>query len=131
MHGSGFSFRAAALFLILFQIMASRRTKKRFSAAKFIRANFTFTFILLCVFVIGAAFVARQMNEVQNVKKKFEQQQHDLKKWAEKEHELEIDKYNIGNPAMFEEIARKNGYKFENETVVNVTKPISEADKWK
>ncbi|MBP5286692.1 MAG: hypothetical protein J6Z08_02210 [Elusimicrobiales bacterium] len=111
--------------------MATRRTRKRFSAVKFIRTNFTFTVIIISVLLTGSALIARQMNEVRRAKKTYEQQRENLKNWAEQERELEIDRFNIDNPALFEEIARKNGYKFENETVVNVTKPISEADKWK
>ena len=87
----------------------------------------------LCFLVIAAGMflISGQYAKAYRTQITYEKQQQDIRLGEEQEKELLKDKQNLDNPEMFEDIARKNGYCFENETVVNVTRPITEEDKWK
>ncbi len=86
---------------------------------------------MAAVIALGFILITKQLAEVSRTKSKYDQQKAILKQSQDKEQELRNDINNLSNPELFEEIARKNGYRFENEEVVNVTRPITEEDKWK
>ncbi|MCR4820671.1 MAG: septum formation initiator family protein [Elusimicrobiales bacterium] len=96
-----------------------------------IKRNFSFFAAMAAVIALGFILITKQLAEVSRTKSKYDQQKAILKQSQDKEQELRNDINNLSNPELFEEIARKNGYRFENEEVVNVTRPITEEDKWK
>lgn len=113
--------------------MAIRRRKSRgrISFPKIEKGSIFYTMMFLIILAGGIMLISGQIAEAKRSKDTYDQQQQSIATGIEKERELLQDKKNIDNPALFEEIARKNGYRMENETVVNVTRPITEEDKWK
>lgn len=103
----------------------------RAAMSRTIKRNFSFFAAMAAVIALGFILITKQLAEVSRTKSKYDQQKAILKQSQDKEQELRNDINNLSNPELFEEIARKNGYRFENEEVVNVTRPITEEDKWK
>lgn len=108
-----------------------RQKSKKTGKAKKSGIDWLFSFLTVLTIIFGLIIIPNQVAKRYQSDKKYQQQISELQTAREKAEELMQDKENLKNPEMFEEIARKNGYRFENETVVNVTSPITEEDKWK
>ena len=95
------------------------------------KGNMLYSLLVIIIFIGGFLLISRQVAEAQKAKAVYDEQQRSIEESIAKEKELLNDKKNLDNPDLFEEIARKNGYRKDNETAVDVTRPITEDDKWK
>lgn len=111
--------------------MPQRRRRKGNISAKTFFANIRFYLAICSVFALGTFLLIRAWGDMNRSKDKYNRQQAELSAGAEQEEQIKDALANIDNSEMFVDIARKNGYRFENEEVVNITRPFSEDEKWK
>ena len=111
--------------------MTAKSKRRKKSKTSFNKGNFLFVLAFFLIFSVGLVLISRQFADAYRAKSNYEKQQAEFTLNKEKEKELLQDRQDIKNPVLFEEVARKNGYRMENETVVSVTRPITEEDKWK
>ena len=110
--------------------MAKRKSSPR-GTKKGKKGSPLYSLTFLLMLAGGLMLISNKAAEARRSKATYDQQQQSIAAGKAQEEELQEDKKKIENPALFEEIARKHGYRMEDETVVNVTRPITEEDKWK